>query len=496
MKSLKRITIYIVAVITFTIFENKGIYGFQSQQNSKLKQTVLEVSENSLLKHGEWSCTVIDVESKKPIVDLNSNKSVAPASNLKLFTTAAALVELGSEFRFKTTLGFTGQAVGEVLEGDLVIVGCGDPTLGSTQVKGNKGLNKILERFAEAVHELGIKKINGKIVADISYFDPISIPDGWPWVDIGNYYGAGPSALCIHDNFYSLYFKPGKKVNDPATILYTTPKIPGIEFVNYMKTGPVGSGDNGYIYGGTGGHSRILRGTIPAGVNRFSIKGSIPNPPLFFIQSLKEQLNKTGISVAKDPAIAISSIPISHEIFSIQSPSLKEIVYWINKKSINLYTEVLLKHLGKITFGAGSFENGIKAIEEFVTSQGVPTEGMFLFDGSGLSPQNAITTKQMAILLRSMALDSTFENFYNSLPIAGVRDDDGQLGYLCRGTAAANNVRAKTGLINRVRAHSGYVKTKSGKLLCFSMIANDHTGSTRQIDRLHEKVMVELANLK
>ena len=211
---------------------------------------------------------------------------------------------------------------------------------------------------------------------------------------------------------------------------------------------------------------------------------------------LNEQLQKEHISISEEPEISHKPISVSKEITTISSPPLKDIVYWINKKSINLYTEVLLKHIGKVKFSSGSFRNGTKAIKSFLESRITSTDGMFLFDGSGLSPQNAITTKQMAELLRSMVPEPIFEGFYNSLPIAGVSNDDGQLGHLCRGTAAADNLRAKTGLINRVRAHSGYVKTKSGKLLCFSMIANDHTGSARQIDRLHEKIMIELANLE
>jgi D-alanyl-D-alanine carboxypeptidase/D-alanyl-D-alanine-endopeptidase (penicillin-binding protein 4) len=333
------------------------------------------------------------------------------------------------------------------------------------------------------------------MIADVSFFDPILIPDGWLWMDIGNYYGVGPNSLCVHDNLYYLYFKPGKKVGSPAAVLNVNPEIPGLKFNNYMKTGPVGSGDHGYIYGGTGGFTRILRGTIPAGVNRFAIKGSIPDPALFFIQTLKKQLEKNDIKISKSVVVSNNQAAVDNIILEHDSPPLREIVYWINKKSINLYTEVLLKHLGKSNFGIGNFENGIKALKNFLREQGVPLEGLHLYDGSGLSPLNAITTKQMTLLLKNMTSRSMFHDFFNSLPIAGSDSDDGQLGHLCRGTAAANNLRAKTGLIARVRAHSGYVKTRSGRLLCFSMVANDHTGRARIIDRLHEKLMIQMAEM-
>jgi len=468
---------------------------FNTQKITKLKQIATSISKDPILRQGEWGCTVLDVQTGNTIVDLNGNKSLAPASNLKLLTTSAALVQFGSSHQFKTVVGYSGRITGATLNGDLIVVGGGDPTLGSTQVKGNKSLDQILDDFTNTVKKTGISKIDGKIITDVSLFDPVLIPDGWLWVDIGNYYGVGPNSLCVHDNLYYLYFKPGKKVGSPAAVLEVKPEIPGLHFTNYMKTGPVGSGDNGYIYGGTGGFTRTLRGTIPAGVNRFSIKGSIPDPALFFIQTLKKQLAKNGIKITKSVEISHKHVSMNKIILEHNSPPLSEIVYWINKKSINLYTEVLLKHLGKSKYNVGSFKNGIKALKDFLGEQGVPLAGLHLYDGSGLSPLNAITTNQMALLLKNMTTQSTFDDFFNSLPIAGSNSDDGQLGHLCRGTAAANNLRAKTGLITRVRAHSGYVKTRSGRLLCFSMIANDHTGSSRKIDRLHEKLMIQMAEL-
>ncbi len=464
-----------------------------------LRRTATAVARDTTLRFGEWGLAIMDVATGEMLVEINSDKSLEPASNLKLFTTAAGLKYLGPDFRFKTRLNDRGEIRQGLLRGDIVIVGGGDPTLGSNQVTGSREADDVVSTWVTAVQQAGIRQIRGDIVADISYFDPITIPDGWLWMDIGNYYGAGATALCFMDNQYYLFFQPAKNVGDPASIITTKPAVPGLSFVNCMSTGPVGSGDNGYIYGGPGEMMRLLHGTIPAGVAAFSIKGSLPDPALFCAQMLKTNLQQNGVSVSGDARVSCEPASPGENLTILYSPPLRDIVYWINKKSINLYTEVLLKHLGKIKYGQGSFEQGILALNYFLTEHQISLSGMHLFDGCGLSPLDVITPRQMTLLLRVMAQDSLFIDFYNSLPIVGSKEDDGHLGHLaqlCRGTAAENNVRAKTGLIERVRAHSGYVHSRSGRLLCFAMIANDYSGSWRQIDRLHAKMMIAMANLE
>ncbi len=481
-------------ILTLSVFPAEAKYG--KKQLNNLRDLAFATSEDSLLRHGEWSVFVMDVESGRILLDINGDKSLAPASNLKLITTAAALKILGEEHQFETKLGHTGEITEGILAGDLVIVGGGDPTLGSSQVRHNADVEGILTNWAAAIQKAGIARIEGNIIADESYFDPIGISDGWLWIDIGNYYGAGVSALNFNDNLYHLFFKPGRNVGDFAEVLYTKPQISEISFLNYMKTGPVGSGDNGYIYGAKGGTTRTLLGTIPAGVAEFSIKGSLPDPALLCARALRQTLQNSGISISGDIRVTHESQILSGVIERTFSSMLKEIVYWLNKLSINLYADALLKQLGKSQHGEGSYAKGARAIKDLFQELEIPTAGMHLYDGSGLSPLDAITTRQMTLLLRSTARDASFRSFYDSFPIAGVNDDSGHMRHIGRGTAAEGNLRAKTGFISRVRAHSGYVNTKSGRLLCFSIIANDHIGSSRQIDRLHERIMVKLAELE
>jgi D-alanyl-D-alanine carboxypeptidase/D-alanyl-D-alanine-endopeptidase (penicillin-binding protein 4) len=451
------------------------------------------------LKHGQWSLFVINTENGNVIIDINGEKSLAPASNLKLLTSAAALSILGENRQFNTYLEYSGSIDTEgTLSGNLYIRGEGDPTLGSAEMNGVLSLSALLDQWVDAVHDQGIKKIKGDIISDDSYLDFMPLPGDWFWEDMGNYYAAGTSGLCINENMYHLYFKPAKHVGQLATVIRTEPEVPDLVFFNHMKTGPIGSGDKGFIYGAPWQYYLQLEGSIPAGVEEFSIKGALPDPAKFAAQSLYKHLTENNVTITGQifTERELNGSHISRKQFHvIQSPPLKDIIYRLNKRSVNIYSEQLLKILGKELKGIGSLESGIRVLKEWLAKREIYTDGLFLHDGSGLSRSNATPTRFFAELLRSVYSDTIFESYYNSLMIAGDPNDIGYMKQMCRGSRAAHNARGKTGLINRVRAHSGYVSTQSGQLLCFSMIANDYQRSYRAIDKLHEKIMIQLAEL-
>jgi D-alanyl-D-alanine carboxypeptidase/D-alanyl-D-alanine-endopeptidase (penicillin-binding protein 4) len=458
-----------------------------------------EIQSDSILQHGQWGFCAAFATSGAMIADFGGNQSLIPASGLKLLTSAAALCLLGEDYTFFTYLEYDGEIdVDGTLLGNLYLRGAGDPSLGSDQIEGALPLDSLYQHWLQKIDSAGIRAIEGNIIGDDAYLDYMSIPDYFPWIHMGNYYGAGASGLTINDNLYHLYFKPGQKVGDPAEVLRTEPEIPGIQFFNEMKTGPEGSGDNGYIYAAPGQLLQYLRGTIPMRVSEFSIKGSIPDPAKFAAQHLASLLRQEGIDVT-GTAFSIREIPSSVKprilIDELNSPPLRNIIYRLNKVSFNLYAEQLLKVIGKTRLNNGSSEGGIKAVENWLTQNGLSMDGLFYLDGSGLSRSNAITPRIFVELLVFMSKQKVFTSYFNSLGIAGDPDDIGYMKNMCVGTAAAQNLRAKTGTILRVRSHSGYVRTRSGTLLCFSMIANNFTGSSRRIDQLHEKLMIALAEL-
>jgi serine-type D-Ala-D-Ala carboxypeptidase/endopeptidase (penicillin-binding protein 4) len=489
---MKKVSFIIYLILfLFLHFHNSG---------AEINQVINEITNHPNLKYGRWSFYAVNTENGKVVADYSSDKIKYPASNLKLLTSAVALEMLGSDYVINTTIEHDGvvNSNGE-LTGNLFVRGEGDPTLGSSEMEGVASYDSLFQVWINKLKEFGIKKITGDIIADDSHLDYMPVPGGWAWEDMGNYYAAGTSGLCINENLYYLFFKPSESIGGEASILRTEPEISDLIFINHMKTGPKGSGDNGYIYAAPWQYQHQLEGTIPAGVEEFSIKGALPDPAKFAAEYFKKICIQNGIEIS-GTAKTIREHSKNHqnrkELFVHQSPPLKDIIYRLNKKSVNLYAEQLLKILGKRFNGQGTYEAGLAVIKNWLNENNISSEDLFLLDGSGLTRSNGVTTKFLVELLMLMTTKSTYNDFYHSLPIAGDSTDIGGIKKLCIGTNAAKNLRAKTGGHNRVQSYSGYVYNQSGELICFSMIANDFKGTASTIRKLHEKIMIELANLK
>ncbi len=478
----------IIGLLLFTSAEpgsDEALYAF-----------IRSLHQSDALKNAQWSVSAQYTDNGETILDYNGTQSLAPASGLKLLTSAAALSILGGDYRFTTSVYYEGKIENDsTLNGNLILVGRGDPTLGSSQVEGAMALDRLMHHIYRAVKKSGITRINGTILADDTHFEEKTVPDHWPWVDIGNYYGAGSHALSIHDNLYRLYFKPGRHVGDPTSVLRTEPHIPGLTFRNYITTGAAGSGDNGYIYCAPGQYQAVLRGAIPAGVDEFSIKGAIPDAALFAARYLTRYLQQNGVTVqnAGTKTDKKRSYSPAKSVLNIESPPLKKIIYMLNKRSINLYAESLIKTLAVHDGKSGTTGNGLKVIRHFLKNSNIPTDGLFLYDGSGLSPTNAVTTNMMVTLLTVMRGQSCYDDFLHSLGVAADPDDISYFKHFGNKTILEGNARLKSGLITDVRSHSGYVWGRSGRQIAFSVIANHVNGSIGAIDRIHEQLLVKLA---
>jgi serine-type D-Ala-D-Ala carboxypeptidase/endopeptidase (penicillin-binding protein 4) len=452
--------------------------------------------------NGTLGFCLMDADTRTVLVDHQAQQSLLPASILKTVTTSAALGILGEDFKFNTALEYSGMIQEGVLAGDLFIRGGGDPSLGSDRFEGNATLDDLLRDWAAQVKAKGITRIEGRVIGDEEIFETQSVPETWVWQDMGNYYGAGPSGLTVMENTYYLFFKPAARAGDPAAFLRCEPPMPDIEFVNEMKTGGPGSGDNGYIYGGPYTYLRYLRGSIPQGKPEFSIKGSIPDPAMYCAEKMVDCLKEAGIEVMAPASSSREEIKLGRWkkdartlLATHESPPLKDIVFWVNKKSVNLFAEHLLKYIGYHKTGKGSTEAGTEAVKNYFALKGIDVRGLHLLDGSGLSRYNGITPAQLAGILALQTKQPHWESFWNSLPIAGDPDDVGSIKDMCVNTIAAKNVRAKSGYIMRVRTYAGFVRTKSGKLLSFSMMPNNFTMSNAEMKKRLEDLMVMLAEL-
>lgn len=483
-------TFYIFLVLTLlAVSEIKGQTNFETEFD-KFKNDIA-------LKHSSFELVVADVKSEKVIFAYNPNLSLTPASTLKTLTTACALQLMGENYTYKTYIAIQGTVTDSVLNGSLLILGSGDPSLGSVNFSDNAP-DQVLKNIVEKVKSKGIKSINGNIIADVDLFDDAPTPPNWLWTDIGNYFGAGPTALNYADNKVEVYFKSGKNPGDSTYLIKIDPKVEGLTIINNLTTGPMGSGDNCYFYGAEFQNLRVARGTIPPLKESFKVECSIPDASLFMMQQLKNKLTASGIKVSGEPTTSriLRNLGIRKErkfnvIDSLVSPTLSKIVYFTNIKSSNLYAESLLKLNSLIVSKQGNQSDGLKTVEQFLKNIGINTDGLKLADGSGLSPMNKITGTQQVQLLNYMNKQSSAQSFIGSLPLAG---KSGSIASMFKGTKAEGNLKAKSGYINGVRSYCGYYTNNNNELRSFSFIVNNYDISAGEMKRKMEQIMIKLVD--
>lgn len=457
----------------------------------KIQNHINVIKNYVCLKSADLGFVLVDPDSNKIIASLNPEKSLSPASCLKIITTSAALNFLGEDYRFKTSLAISGEIKDSTLNGNVYIIGGGDPTLGYNRALPYSYFDSLLNNWAFLLKKHGINYIKGEIVGDDSHFDYNTIPLGWDSIDLGNYYGAGAGGLMIHENLYSVILKPGKVEGEQTTFLHTDIDV-GIEVTNHCLTGKVGSGDHCNIVGNPYEFVRTLKGTIPAGVDSFIVKGSIPDPALYFANLLRKYLERKGIScmgVTTQRILKYDGTGKRTVISQYYSPPLSKIVYHCNQRSVNLYAEAILKECGFVKYGVGNYESGIRAIKEYWNEAGVDTT-FHMTDGCGMSSANSVSALQLASILVKQSKSSNFLSFKSSLPIAGV---SGTMTNTCKTGPACNNVCCKTGSINNVLNYAGFVKNKEGKTVCFVLMFNNFKCGMGDVKKVAEGLMGAMA---
>jgi len=435
---------------------------------------------------------IIDAGTKQLTGSWEPHQQLVPASSLKVLTTSGALILLGEDYRFRTELQYDGWIDHKgVLHGNLIIKGYGDPVLGSDQMEEAGNLDVVMQAFQQAVAVAGIRKIEGSVVGDASWFSGSPAPGDWQEQDAGNYYGAGAWALNIHENLYYLPFRQSPKLNARPKLLDPYPAIPGLTLVNELRSAAKATGDNAYIWGGPYDFNCPVKGTIPVGTGIFRIKGAVPDPPALAAHLLTNTLIMGGIDVSQDPKTQTKPGGGAREvIYTRYSPPLKKIVERANLESVNLYCEVMLLAIGKKKYGEGTREAGLRALRETWVDRGVSLEGCTLTDGSGLSASNRISSYQLAQIIRKISADpQLWPVFGPSLPVAG---KTGTMAGLLDGTAAEGRIQAKSGSMKTVRSFTGIARTRSGRTLAFCIIANDFPCSGYAMRKKMEHLMLRL----
>lgn len=456
--------------------------------SAELTKKLNSILRKATYQRADWGVDIRSVEDDATLYGHNQDKAFPPASNAKLFTTAAALDRLGPDFRFRTRVTYEGSLGPERrLLGDLVLVGRGDPDL-SDNITESAGYFVHLDRMVEKVKEAGIDVIEGDIIGDDSFFTYAPYGEGWTISDLSRDYGAPISALSFTNNLITLSVQPGRKIGQPVHA-YVYPSESLLTVNNKAKT--VRRGRTGRIqWAKSPGTDRVsLRGQLPVNGAAKSQYFLVQDPALYTARLLRERLVKGGVKVTGTARARHSGDDVprraAHLLYVHESLPLLEVIGYTNKKSQNLYAEILLRTLGAEIKGVGSDEAGLEVVYEFLAEAGVDRSMADLYDGSGLSRRNMISPRAETLLLRHMATKPYFGLFLDSLAVSGL---DGTLRGRMIQAPGFQRVFGKTGTLQNVTTLGGYVRTESGKLLAFSILINNHqfsqTTARRAIDQI------------
>jgi D-alanyl-D-alanine carboxypeptidase/D-alanyl-D-alanine-endopeptidase (penicillin-binding protein 4) len=464
---------------------------------------LLEIVRNSpSLSHAHVGWKFMEADSGKVLSDHESASFFTPASNTKLYTTAAALVRLGVTYQFKTVVKTMGRIEGDgTLTGDLIFVGGGDPNLSGRTVpytveKRDEDPLAAVKRLADQIQSRGIRQVQGDVIGDDTRYPFDPYPDGWTIDDATWYYGAPVSALAVNDSSVQVAVLPTQP-GEPADV-YLNPEFGYFVVMNHVITDESAAAHVD-ISRPPGSNELILSGTIGRTAPKVEEYIAVPDPALFAAEALKAQLEERGISVRGEARAAhrnlssvanpvqearVVSTPEGTVLASLDSAPLYQIVQVINKVSQNLHAEILLREMALATHGVGTLAAALDERTKFLAEAGVDTTLFDFADGSGLARQDLTTPASTVQLLRYMWQRPERDSWLASLPVGGV---DGSLRRRFKNVPGAERIHAKTGSLAHVSTLSGYLQTKSGTWIIFSLMINGEVNDKRDVQKLMEQ---------
>ncbi len=486
----------------------------------KLNQSIEQILTNDPeIARGFWGIYAVALDTGKPLYALNQDKLFTPASNTKLFTTAAVFGLIGPDYTFKTTV----ETVGEVdkygrLDADLVIVGRGDPNLsGRTlpyylRTERKAPPIQALTGLADQLVQRGLKYIDGDIVADDSYYVFERYGEGWSQDDLVREWGAPVSALTVNDNLIFVNIMPADHPGERA-FLNITPYADYYHVNNRVMTTPQGTGPRSiYINREPGSNQLTFWGNIPLDDPGFGEALAIDDPAEFTAKVFRQLLQERGVVIygkARTKHTELSSLetfsvtslasgggtrgvattPAPLVLASYQSQPVAQDLRVINKVSQNLHAELMLRLLGKEKGTSGSIEGGLEVLRGFLTTAGIKPEEFVFFDGSGLSRENLVTPEAIVKLLTYCQKQPWGKQYEGTLPVAGV---DGSLADRFRNVPGASSIHAKTGSLSHVYSLSGYATTQKGERIAFAVMTNNGIASTKKTLDAIDHIVVTL----
>ncbi len=472
----------------------------QARPTGILARRIVPLFRGRSWRHADWGALVVSLSRGDTLFSYHADRRFLPASNAKLFTTAAALHYLGTDFRFLTILFADGPVNRDTLAGNLVLYGTGDPTFGLDTAS--------LAPFADSVVRSGIRVIRGDVIGDASFLGAELTGPGWSPDNLDRPYAAPPSALGAAANHVRITVEPGDTTGAPALVT-VDPPTDYFSVTSTVVTGRWRSRTRIGVERDSTSRAVALRGVISPQRSEWVTAIVVREPAAFAASLLRQLLAGRGVAVTgstravtDDPpgraglllarAKGGSGGPFAGAIAVRESPPLGELVAEINHRSDNLSAELVFRSIGRAVGGAGSFASGADAVTRFLaTEAGIPSEGVRISDGSGLSVEDEATPRALIQLLayERRAPAAERDAFWRSLPEPGAG-----LGARMTGTEADGRLRAKTGTLSDVSALTGYVTAEDGEELAFSILVNDMS-RIRRARAVQDRVGALLAGL-
>jgi D-alanyl-D-alanine carboxypeptidase/D-alanyl-D-alanine-endopeptidase (penicillin-binding protein 4) len=435
---------------------------------------------------------IVDPARGDTLYSRNAGKLFMPASNMKLLTSSTGLAQLGPNYRYRTMFAARGAVADGVLNGDLLIIGRGDPSVSDHMLKDAM---IPLRLIADSLAARGIKRIAGRVLPYGDAFPSDVFGYGWTYADFEDSYSAPIDELLFNEGFSEATIRGGDRPGDPATVVvHPARSIPKVH-VNVTTVARV-AGDT------TGARTRMVRSRKDSTTWEETIEGRIGvrdtatielvhhNPDDAYVLAFRDALRERGITIDDAHTDTLARIDT---LATLSSPPLSEILKALMKPSQNQIAEMLFRTIALEKFGAGRPDSASAAVRAQLAQWGVSPNGAIIRDGSGLSRYDYITPETVVRILDAMKKSPNFQVFYDALPIAGV---DGTIRSRMKGTPAENNLRAKTGTVAQSRSLSGYVTTADGQMLMFSFLSNNFTVPNRSIERVQDAVGVYLASMR
>ncbi len=406
-----------------------------SSPRSELRHEIDSLTSQPEFRNAQWGVLIVNPRTGDTLYSKNAGKLFMPASNMKIITSAAALTLLGPEYRYRTTFLTDGEVRDSLLDGNLLVIGRGDPTV-SDRMRGTA--TTVMDALADSLRAHRIRQISGSLARVGNAFPDSIYGYGWEWDDLGEYYGAGVDELIFNEGMAPTKLRP------------------------------------------------------PPDTARDSLySGPAKNPAKAYLDAFHDALVRKSIRMDGVVRDSILSTPLKMDtLFVLVSPPLREILPALMKQSQNQIAEILLRTIGLERGGLGTADSARKIVGQQLLAWGVQPDGFLIRDGSGLSDQDLLTPETIVRVLDRIQRDTAFAAYYNAMPIAGV---DGTIDTRMKGTPAEGNVHAKTGMLAKARSLSGYVTTADGERLIFSILANNTTTAGSAVTHVADEIAAALA---